>query len=142
MAPKTVRLVSIYPEGLGIDSVAFSAMDASYTLRRCGDLPDPHRSTNRPSARWWELGLSHLYSKFTMFPVGLAVANKKQVLAHEILGSPFDTAAQLSKNILSVKTLLSPLSREQIGLARCLGLNYADHAVRNVFVAPVSQHWH
>lgn len=60
--------------------------------------------------------------------VGLAVANNKRVLAHEILGSPFDPAAQLTKNILSVKTLLSPLSREQIGLARCLGLNYADHA--------------
>ncbi|KAH9179657.1 fumarylacetoacetate hydrolase [Lactarius sanguifluus] len=60
--------------------------------------------------------------------VGLAVANNKRVLAHEILGSPFDPAAQLTKNILSVKTLLSPLAREQIGLARCLGLNYADHA--------------
>ncbi|KAH8999073.1 fumarylacetoacetate hydrolase [Lactarius akahatsu] len=60
--------------------------------------------------------------------VGLAVVNNKRVLAHEILGSPFDAAAQLTKNILSVKTLLSPLSREQIGLARCLGLNYADHA--------------
>ena len=142
MAPiKTVWLVSICPEGLHTDSVAFSAMDASYTLRRCGDLPDPHRSTNRPSARWWELGLSNLFSKFTMYPpVGLAVANKKQVLAHEILGSPFDTAAQLSNKVLSVKTLLSPLSREQIGLARCLGLNYADHAVRNVFEASVSQH--
>ncbi|KAI0254727.1 hypothetical protein BJV78DRAFT_1120716 [Lactifluus subvellereus] len=60
--------------------------------------------------------------------IGLAVANKKPVFAHEILGSPFDPAAQLTKNMLSVKTLLSPLSREQIGLARCLGLNYADHA--------------
>ena len=77
--------------------------------------------------------------KFTMYPlVGLAVASNKRVLAHEILGSPFDPAAQLTKNILSVKTLLSPLSREQIGLARCLGLNYADHAVRNVFEACVS----
>ncbi len=71
-------------------------------------------------------------------PVGIAVANNKQVLAHEILGSPLDPAAQLTKNLLSVKTLLSPLSREQIGLARCLGLNYADHAVRNVFEAPMS----
>ena len=69
-------------------------------------------------------------------PVGLAVANKEQVFAHEILGSPFDPAAQLSKNTLSVKTLLSPLSREQIGLARCLGLNYADHAVCDAPVAP------
>ncbi len=78
----------------------------------------------------------NIYSKFTMRPpVGLAVANNKQVLAHEILGSPFDPAAQLTKDVLSVKTLLPPLSREQIGLARCLGLNYADHAVCNVFWA-------
>ena len=68
-------------------------------------------------------------------PVGLAFANKEQVIAHEILGSPFDPAAQLSENKLSVKTLLSPLSREQIGLARYLGLNYADHAVCDAPVA-------
>jgi hypothetical protein len=68
-------------------------------------------------------------------PVGLAVANQKQIFAHEIQGSPFDPAAQLSQNMLSVKTLLSPLTREQIGLARCLGLNYADHAVCDAPVA-------
>lgn len=114
-------------------------MDTSYTLRRCGDLPDTHRSTNRFSARWWELCLPNLYQKSTLYSsVGLAVAANKQVLAHEILGSPFDPAAQLTKSILSVKTLLSPLSREQIGIVRCLGLNYADHAVRNVFEAFVS----
>jgi hypothetical protein len=64
-------------------------------------------------------------------PVGLAVADQKQVFVHEVLGSPFDPAAQLTNNLLSVKTLLSPLSREQLRLARCLGLNYADHAVRD-----------
>ncbi len=69
--------------------------------------------------------------------VGLAVANKKPVFANEIIGSPFDPVAQVSKNILSVKALLSPLSREQIGLARCLGLNYADHAVCD---APAALH--
>jgi hypothetical protein len=37
--------------------------------------------------------------------------------------------------MLSVKTLLSPLTREQIGFARCLGLNYADHAVCDAPVA-------
>lgn len=73
-------------------------------------------------------------------PVGLAVANKEQVFAHEILGSPFDPTAQLTKNVLSVKTLLSPLSREQIKLARCLGLNYADHAVRDPRDVPVIGH--
>ncbi|KAI0268222.1 fumarylacetoacetate hydrolase [Gloeopeniophorella convolvens] len=72
--------------------------------------------------------------------IGLAIASKKSVLAYEILGSPFDPSAQLTKNILSVKTLLSPLSREQIGLVRCLGLNYADHAAEasmNKPAAPV-----
>ena len=119
------------------ESVTVSAMDTSYTLCRCRDLPDTHWSTNKLSARWLKLCLSSLYLEFTVYPlVGLAFANNKQVLAHEILGSPFDPAAQLTKNILSVKTLLSPLSREQIGFARCLGLNYAAHAVRNVFKAP------
>jgi hypothetical protein len=32
--------------------------------------------------------------------------------------------------VLSVTSLLAPLAREQVGVARCLGLNYADHAVR------------
>ena len=31
---------------------------------------------------------------------------------------------------LTVKHLLPPLTREEIGVVRCLGLNYADHAVR------------
>lgn len=34
-----------------------------------------------------------------------------------------------------MKQLLPPLSREQIGLVRCLGLNYADHAVRGTFLS-------
>jgi len=31
-------------------------------------------------------------------------------------------------NVLTVKTLLAPLAREEVKLVRCLGLNYADHA--------------
>lgn len=64
------------------------------------------------------------------FPVGLAIHDGQTVKAYEILGSVFDPAAQVSKNVLTVKHLLSPLSREQVGIVRCLGLNYADHAVR------------
>lgn len=68
------------------------------------------------------------------FPVGLAIHNGQPVKAYEILGSVFDPAAQVSQNVLTVKQILSPLSREQVGIVRCLGLNYADHAVRE-FVA-------
>jgi len=60
--------------------------------------------------------------------VGLALSERKTVKAHEIVGSALDPAAQVTNNILTVKQLLSPLSREQIGPVRCLGLNYADHA--------------
>ncbi|KAI0034091.1 hypothetical protein K488DRAFT_77464 [Vararia minispora EC-137] len=60
--------------------------------------------------------------------VGLAISQKRLVKAYEILGSALDPAAQVSQNILTVQQLLSPLSRDQIGLVRCLGLNYADHA--------------
>lgn len=53
----------------------------------------------------------------------------KPVKAYEIIGSVLDPAAQVTKTVLTVKELLPPLSREQVGLVRCLGLNYADHAV-------------
>lgn len=66
----------------------------------------------------------------TLPSVGLAIHNGQTVKAYEILGSAIDPAAQVSSNVLTVKQLLSPLSREQVGIVRCLGLNYADHAVR------------
>ncbi|KAF8592724.1 hypothetical protein K439DRAFT_1400729 [Ramaria rubella] len=60
--------------------------------------------------------------------VGLAVHAKKTVKAHEIIGSVLDANAKLTDRVLTVATLLEPLSREQVKLVRCLGLNYADHA--------------
>ncbi|KAI0328225.1 hypothetical protein GY45DRAFT_1326643 [Cubamyces sp. BRFM 1775] len=60
--------------------------------------------------------------------VGLAIHQRKPVQAYEIVGSALDPAAQVTKNVLTVKELLAPLSREEVGLVRCLGLNYADHA--------------
>lgn len=62
--------------------------------------------------------------------VGLAFAKRQPIKAYEIAGSALDPAAQVTKNILTVKELLAPLSREQLGIVRCLGLNYSDHAVR------------
>jgi hypothetical protein len=66
--------------------------------------------------------------------VGLAASHGRSIKAYEIIGSALDPAAQLSKTILSVKTLLSPLANEEIKLVRCLGLNYSDHAVTSKFI--------
>jgi len=60
--------------------------------------------------------------------IGLAIYSNKTVKAHEILGSALDAHAKLTDNLLTVATLLEPLSRDQVKLVRCLGLNYADHA--------------
>ncbi|KAJ8483007.1 hypothetical protein ONZ51_g4974 [Trametes cubensis] len=60
--------------------------------------------------------------------IGLAIHQRKPVKAYEIVGSALDPSAQVTKNVLTVKELLAPLSREEVGLVRCLGLNYADHA--------------
>jgi hypothetical protein len=67
---------------------------------------------------------------FSFTTVGLAAANNTPIKAFEIVSSALDPSAQLTKKVLTVKQLLSPLSREQVGLVRCLGLNYTDHAVR------------
>lgn len=62
--------------------------------------------------------------------VGLAFHKGHTIRAYEIVGgTALDPAAQVSHTVLTVKHLLPPLSREQIGVVRCLGLNYADHAV-------------
>ncbi|EAU84454.1 fumarylacetoacetate hydrolase [Coprinopsis cinerea okayama7 len=60
--------------------------------------------------------------------VGLASRQGSLFKAHEIIGSVLDPAAQVTNSVLTVKTLLSPLSREDIKIVRCLGLNYSDHA--------------
>ncbi|KAI6139259.1 hypothetical protein EDD17DRAFT_1672261 [Pisolithus thermaeus] len=68
--------------------------------------------------------------------VGLAAWSKQVIRAHEILGSPLDPAAQLTNTVLTVKELLSPLSREEVKTVRCLGLNYTDHAAEAKMAKP------
>ncbi|KAI0053602.1 fumarylacetoacetate hydrolase [Auriscalpium vulgare] len=70
--------------------------------------------------------------------VGLAYRERRPVKAYEITGSALDPAAQVSSNVLTVKTLLSPLSREQIKTVRCLGLNYSDHAAEANMTKPAA----
>jgi len=60
--------------------------------------------------------------------VGLAAHHGKPIQAYEIIGSALDASAQVTSKILTVKTLLTPLSQEEIKVVRCLGLNYSDHA--------------
>jgi len=68
--------------------------------------------------------------------VGLAAWNKQTIKAYEIVGSALDPAAQVTKTVLTVKELLAPLSREEIKIVRCLGLNYSDHAAETNLALP------
>ena len=42
--------------------------------------------------------------------------------------SALDTTAEPTSEILTVDTLLSPLTRQEVGTIRCIGLNYRKHA--------------
>ncbi|KAG8993037.1 hypothetical protein FRB94_011094 [Tulasnella sp. JGI-2019a] len=69
--------------------------------------------------------------------VGLAALQKKAIKVHEVTGaSAFDPNAKVTSKILTVKELLEPLSREQVGSVRCIGLNYTDHAAEAKMALP------
>ncbi|KIK98210.1 hypothetical protein PAXRUDRAFT_824121 [Paxillus rubicundulus Ve08.2h10] len=70
--------------------------------------------------------------------VGLAAWNKQTIKAYEIVGSALDPAAQVTNTILTVKQLLAPLSREDLKVVRCLGLNYSDHAAETKMAKPAA----
>ncbi|KAI9574398.1 hypothetical protein HD554DRAFT_2046844 [Boletus coccyginus] len=70
--------------------------------------------------------------------VGLAAWNRQTIKAHEIVGSALDPAAQVTNTVLTVKELLPPLSREELKIVRCLGLNYSDHAAETKMAKPVA----
>ncbi|KAL9713039.1 hypothetical protein Ac2012v2_004280 [Leucoagaricus gongylophorus] len=68
--------------------------------------------------------------------VGVAAANRQPIKAYEIIGSALDISAQVTNQVLTVDTLLSPLSNDQIKVVRCLGLNYSDHAAEAKLAKP------
>ncbi|KZO98056.1 hypothetical protein CALVIDRAFT_554130 [Calocera viscosa TUFC12733] len=69
--------------------------------------------------------------------VGLAVLNRQPVKAFEISGtSALDYRATVTKRVLTVQTLLSPVDPKEVGVARFLGLNYSDHAKENNLSPP------
>ncbi|KZT29400.1 hypothetical protein NEOLEDRAFT_1085306 [Neolentinus lepideus HHB14362 ss-1] len=86
-----------------------------------------------------ETGLVHLGEPVERnLDVGVAAYDKKPIKAYEILGSALDPAAQVTQTVLTVKELLAPLSREEVKLVRCLGLNYADHAAEAKLAKPAA----
>jgi hypothetical protein len=58
--------------------------------------------------------------------VGLDSVDGKEIKAYKINGTIFD--GEITKQVYTVKQLLSPVSTEDCNYIRCLGLNYKDHA--------------
>jgi hypothetical protein len=58
--------------------------------------------------------------------VGLDSFEGKEIKAYLINGSIFHP--EVTSHVYTVKTLLSPIAKEETNYIRCLGLNYKDHA--------------
>ncbi|CAL5874396.1 uncharacterized protein PFLUO_LOCUS8692 [Penicillium psychrofluorescens] len=58
--------------------------------------------------------------------VGRDSVNGVEIAVYVIEGTMFD--GRVTKEVMHVKQLLSPVSREECNYIRCLGLNYMDHA--------------
>uniref|UniRef100_A0A093UQ65 Fumarylacetoacetate hydrolase domain-containing protein 2 like n=1 Tax=Talaromyces marneffei PM1 TaxID=1077442 RepID=A0A093UQ65_TALMA len=60
--------------------------------------------------------------------VGLALYDGKDVHVKRLTGSSILAPGQATEDVESIKTVLSPLAREEVGTIRCIGLNYVSHA--------------
>ncbi|KAF2013947.1 fumarylacetoacetate hydrolase [Aaosphaeria arxii CBS 175.79] len=61
--------------------------------------------------------------------VGAALASSQEVRVRSFSGkSVLDPTAAPTSTILTIQTLLSPLSKAEVGTIRCIGLNYRNHA--------------
>lgn len=73
--------------------------------------------------------------------VGLDSLASKTIQAYRIEGSIFDqdgaAAAKVTRDILTVKTLLSPIARDQCPYIRCIGMNYSGHAKVSISTQPL-----
>jgi len=68
--------------------------------------------------------------------VGLAILERRPLKAYEITGNALDSNATVTDTVLTVKHLMEPLSRDQVKLVRCLGLNYKEHAAESKMAEP------
>lgn len=55
--------------------------------------------------------------------VGLALYDGKDVHVKRFTGSSILAPGQATEDVESIKTVLSPLAREEVGTIRCIGLN-------------------
>lgn len=61
--------------------------------------------------------------------VGAALASSEPVAVREFTGtSALDLTAEPGPRVLTIRRLLPPLSRSEVGTIRCVGLNYRNHA--------------
>ncbi|KAK7746107.1 hypothetical protein SLS62_009567 [Diatrype stigma] len=61
--------------------------------------------------------------------VGAALAASEPVAIREFTGtSALDLTAEPGPRVLTIRRLLPPLSRSEVGTIRCVGLNYRNHA--------------
>lgn len=55
--------------------------------------------------------------------VGLALYDGKDVQVKRFTGSSILAPGQVTEEVESIKTVLSPLAQEEVGTIRCIGLN-------------------
>ncbi|CAG8972996.1 hypothetical protein HYALB_00007843 [Hymenoscyphus albidus] len=69
--------------------------------------------------------------------VGLAILAKQEVLVKVLdTKSALDIPASFTGEVKTIKELLSPVSAQEVGTIRCIGLNYKDHAAELNFSLP------
>lgn len=57
------------------------------------------------------------------------MASGETVEVHELSGStPLDASLETTGSVLTIKSILPPLSKAEVGTIRCIGLNYRNHA--------------
>ncbi|CAI7652524.1 unnamed protein product [Penicillium pancosmium] len=69
--------------------------------------------------------------------VGLAIANKEEVAVRVVEGGcALDCEAQFTGETRGIRKLLPPVSQQEAGTVRCIGLNYKEHAAEMKLALP------
>jgi 2-keto-4-pentenoate hydratase/2-oxohepta-3-ene-1,7-dioic acid hydratase in catechol pathway len=69
--------------------------------------------------------------------VGLAIANKEEVAVKVVEGGrALDYEAQFTGETRGIHKLLPPVSQQEAGTVRCIGLNYKEHAAEMKLALP------
>lgn len=77
------------------------------------------------------------YDLTDLLPVGLAMANGEEVAVKVVEGGcAMDYEAQFTGETRLIQKLLSPVSQQEAGTVRCIGLNYKEHAAEMKLALP------